>query len=151
LGGGKLTVSAINRRDFLKIAKRFLTATGLALLVAPVVAYFYPPKLEEMPSEPVSAGSLEELPASQSKTIRFGRYPALVINTPQGLRAYSAVCTHFACIVKWDPDVGQIVCPCHEGYFDPLDGHVISGPPPSPLEALKVEVRDHEIYVGGVL
>lgn len=144
-------MSSINRRDFLKLAKRFLTATGLAVLIAPIVAYFYPPKLEEMPSEPVSAGSLDDLPANQSTTIRFGRYPALVINTPQGLRAYSAVCTHFACIVKWDPDLGQIACPCHEGYFDPLDGHVISGPPPTPLEALKVEVVDDQVYVGGTL
>lgn len=144
-------MSSINRRDFLKIAKRFLTATGLIVLITPIVAYFYPPKLEEMPSEPVSAGPLAELAASQSKTIRFGRYPALVINTSQGLRAYSAVCTHFACIVKWNPDLGQIVCPCHDGYFDPIDGHVISGPPPTPLEALKVEVLDDEVYVGAAL
>jgi Rieske Fe-S protein len=142
-------MSEITRRDFLNVLKRALAAVGLAALAAPVVAFFYPPKLEEMPSEPVLVGAEDELPPDQSKTIGFGRYPALVINTSQGLRAYSAVCTHFACIVKWDPELGQIVCPCHEGYFDPLDGHVISGPPPTPLEALKVDVVDGQIYVGG--
>jgi Rieske Fe-S protein len=144
-------MSPISRRGFLKLASRFLTATGLAILVVPIVAYFYPPKLEEMPSEPVSAGPLDGLPAGQSKTIRFGRYPALVIHTPEGLRAYSAVCTHFACIVKWDAESGQIACPCHDGFFDPFDGHVISGPPPSPLQALKVEVTEGEIFIGGTL
>jgi cytochrome b6-f complex iron-sulfur subunit len=139
----------ITRRDFLKLLNRFLAATGLAILVAPIVAYFYPPKLEEVPSEPVSAGSLDELAPGQSKTIRFGRYPALVIQTPEGLRAYSAVCTHFACIVKWNPEIGQIVCPCHEGYFNPMDGSVLSGPPPTPLESLKVEIVNGEIFVGG--
>jgi nitrite reductase/ring-hydroxylating ferredoxin subunit len=113
------------------------------------VAYFYPSKLEEIPSEPVLAGSTEELPAGASKTIRYGRYPALVIHTEEGLRAYSAVCTHFACLVKWNAELGQIVCPCHDGYFDALDGHVISGPPPSPLTVFKVTDVYGKIYVGG--
>jgi Rieske Fe-S protein len=143
-------MNEINRREFLKIVNRVLAATGLLAVAAPVVAYFYPPKLEEVPSEPVLVCPEDELPVGESKTVRFGRYPALVLNTKEGLKAYSAVCTHFACIVKWNPDLGQIVCPCHEGYFDPVDGHVISGPPPTPLALLKTEVVDGQIYVGGV-
>lgn len=142
-------MSKITRRDFLNLINRLFVATGITAIAAPVVAYFYPTKLEEMPSEPVLVGSQDELPQNEAKTVRFGRYPALVINTKQGLRAYSAVCTHFACLVKWDPELGQIVCPCHEGYFDPLDGHVISGPPPVELESLPVKVVDGEILVGG--
>jgi Rieske Fe-S protein len=142
-------MNKISRRDFLKIFKWLLTVTGLAAVLGPIIAYFYPPKLEEMPSEPVPAGTLADLRVNESVTIRFGRYPALVMHTPEGLRAYSAVCTHFACIVKWDPDAGRIACPCHDGYFDPLDGHVTGGPPPTPLEPLKVEVVDGQIMVGG--
>ena len=142
-------MSNISRRSFLKLANRLLTITGLGLLIGPIIAYFYPPKLEETPSEPVLVSSTDELPEGESLTVRFGRYPALVINTTEGLRAYSAICTHFACICKYDPQINQIVCPCHDGYFDPLDGHVISGPPPEPLEALPVTVVNNEIYVGG--
>lgn len=143
-------MAEITRRDFMKFANRALAITGVAAIAVPVVAYFYPPKLEEIPSDPVLVCAESELPVGNSKTVRFGRYPALVLNTPQGLKAYSAVCTHFACIVKWDPGINQIMCPCHEGYFDPLDGGVISGPPPTPLAALKVEVIDGQIYVGGL-
>lgn len=139
----------ITRRSFLRLTNRLLTVTGLAVIIGPIVAYFYPPKLEEIPSEPVLVGNLDELTEGESVTIRFGRYPALIINTKQGLRAYSAVCTHFACICKWEPELEQIVCPCHEGYFDPLDGQVISGPPPEGLYPLNVEVVNNEIYVGG--
>lgn len=139
----------ITRRDFIKIAQRTLLAIGGVAIIGPIVAYFFPAKLEEMPSEPILVGDPSELSINQSKTVRFGRYPALVINTDEGLRAYSAVCTHFACIVKWDPDSGQIVCPCHDGYFDPLDGSVISGPPPTALESLPVSIIDGQIYVGG--
>ncbi len=142
-------MNQINRRGFLKITSRLFAVTGLAVLVGPVVAYFYPPKLEEVPAEPVLVGLESELPVDASKTVRYGRYPALVINTPEGLKAYSAVCTHFACIVKWDENIKQIACPCHAGYFDPKDGHVISGPPPTPLTSINVNVVDGNIYVGG--
>jgi nitrite reductase/ring-hydroxylating ferredoxin subunit len=145
-------MSKITRRDFLKIINRFLAATGLAALFGPVVAYFYPPNLEETPAEPQQVCSQDELPVGTAQTIPFGRYPALVINTPQGLRAYSAVCTHFACICKWDPEKGQIVCPCHDGFFDPLDGSVLAGPPPTALNPLEAYAEDGTIYVkaGGV-
>jgi Rieske Fe-S protein len=142
-------MTKLTRRDFLKLVSRFLTVTGLAAVFGPMIAYFYPSKLEEQPSDPVRVGALDELRPGGSIKVPFGRYPALVINTSEGLRAYSAVCTHFACICSWEPELGQIMCPCHEGYFDPLDGHVISGPPPAPLESLQVQVVDNEIYIGG--
>ena len=142
-------MSNLTRKDFLKILNTFLAVTGLAVIATPVVAYFFPAKLEETPSEPVQVGPEDELEPEESKLVNYGRYPALIINTSEGLRAYSAVCTHFACLVKWDPERGEIVCPCHEGYFDPLDGSVISGPPPTPLEAINIEVVDGQIYIGG--
>lgn len=139
----------VSRRNFLKILNRLLAVTGLTVFLGPVVAYFYPPDLEETPTGPVPAGLLADLPVGASLTVRYGRYPALIIRTPAGLRAYSAVCTHFACLVKWDPAQKQIACPCHDGFFAVDDGRVISGPPPAPLEPLSVTVRDGQIYVGG--
>lgn len=142
-------MSALTRRDFLKGVQAVLAATGLAAVAGPVVAYFYPPKLEHEPSEAVPAGNLADLPVGTSTTVPFGRYPAMVVHTAAGLRAYSAVCTHFACICQYDPDLDQIVCPCHDGFFSPEDGSVISGPPPRPLKPVPVEVVDGEILVGG--
>jgi cytochrome b6-f complex iron-sulfur subunit len=142
-------MSPITRRDFMKLVNKGLVVTGALVITAPVVAYFYPSDLQETPSEPVRVCSVDELPVGESKTIGYGRYPALVINTPEGLRAYSAVCTHFACIVKWENQEGLIYCPCHDGYFDPQDGHVVSGPPPLPLAAIPVNVVNNEIFIGG--
>jgi cytochrome b6-f complex iron-sulfur subunit len=142
-------MSSLNRQEFLKLFQRGLALLGLTVIAAPIVAYFYPTNLQETPSEPVLVGAETDLPPNSAKTVRFGRYPALVLNTSEGLRAYSAVCTHFGCIVKWNPDLGQIACPCHEGYFDPLDGNVISGPPPEPLPTIQVQLVDGQIYIGG--
>ena len=142
-------MSPINRREFLKLVEKGLVVTGAVVIAGPTVAYFYPSNLQETPSEPVPVCTVEELPVGESKTISYGRYPALVINTPQGLRAFSAVCTHFACIVKWEKENGSIYCPCHDGYFDPNDGHVVSGPPPLGLTPIPVNVVDNQIYIGG--
>ena len=143
-------MSPITRRDFMKLVNKGLVVTGAVVITAPVVAYFFPKDLQETPSEPVRVCTVDELPVGESKTINYGRYPAIVINTPDGLYAYSAVCTHFACIVKWDTAKGQIYCPCHDGYFDPLNGQVISGPPPLPLTFIPVNVVNNEIFIGGV-
>ncbi|MEA3440411.1 MAG: Rieske (2Fe-2S) protein [Chloroflexota bacterium] len=142
-------MSKITRHDFLKVMTRFLFIAGGIAIFGPIVSYFFPATLEETPSEPVPISPEDELLPNASKTVQFGRYPAIIINTDQGLRAYSAVCTHFACIVKWNPELYEIVCPCHEGYFDPYDGSVISGPPPTPLESLPVNIVDGQIFVGG--
>jgi nitrite reductase/ring-hydroxylating ferredoxin subunit len=142
-------MSPITRRDFVKLANAGLVAAGAAVIAGPVVAYFYPSNLEETPSEPVRVCTVDELPVGESKTISYGRYPALIINTPDGLHAFSAVCTHFACIVKWNTEKGQIYCPCHDGYFDPTDGHVLSGPPPVGLTIIPVKVVNNEIFIGG--
>ena len=101
-------MAKITRREFVKLVNKGLVVTGHAAIVAPIVAYFYPSNLQETPSEPVRVCTVDELPVGESKTIGYGRYPALVINTPDGLRAFSAVCTHFACIVKWEKDKGSI-------------------------------------------
>jgi Rieske Fe-S protein len=142
-------MSKLTRRDFLNIIKKGLAATGLTALLAPVLAFFYPPSLEETPSEAVLVGRVDDIQPGGSITVPFGRYPAIVIHTDQGLKAYSAVCTHFACIVKWDEAEGTIFCPCHEGYFEPYEGGVISGPPPLPLEKLPIRITDGEIFIGG--
>jgi Rieske Fe-S protein len=140
-------MSDLTRRDFLKLVKGAGALAGVGMLATPVVAFLYPPKLEELPTEPVLVCPEAELLVGQAITIKFGRYPAVIINLPDGLKAYSAVCTHFACIVKWNPDSEQLVCPCHEGYFSVADGSVMSGPPPAPLMVLETEVVDGQIYV----
>jgi len=134
----------MNRRDFLKL---FGSLIGVGVIGTPVVSYFYPPKLEEMPTEPVLVCAEDELPLGAAKMVKFGRYPAIVVHISEGLKAYSAVCTHFACIVKWNAEAQRLDCPCHDGYFSPQDGSVVSGPPPAPLMTLVAEVSEGQIYI----
>jgi Rieske Fe-S protein len=71
----------------------------------------------------------------------------MLIHTAEGkLKAFSAVCTHLNCTVEYQSDLASIVCACHNGHFD-LNGQVISGPPPKPLEEFRVDVRDDNVIV----
>ncbi len=138
----------ISRSEFIKTIKLVFASTGLVAIAAPILSYLYPSQLEETPSTAVFVAKVEELPANESRTVLYRRYPAIVVNTSQGLKGYSAVCTHFACIVKWNKEIGQFACPCHAGFYDPLDGHVISGPPPRPLPTIPVKIVNDEIFLG---
>ena len=78
--------------------------------------------------------------------------PCLFIHLPNGeLRAFSAVCTHLGCIVRYNREKDLIECPCHGGKYDSESGDVLSGPPPQPLPQIKLEVDSNgDIYAIGV-
>jgi Rieske Fe-S protein len=79
--------------------------------------------------------------------VPFGAKPAIVIREASGeLKALSATCTHLSCTVQYRGDMSQIWCACHNGRYD-LTGKNVAGPPPRPLEAFDVSVRNDEIMI----
>ena len=74
--------------------------------------------------------------------------PTRIEWTAEGLAAYSAICTHLACTVRFSSEgvaaapFSHIHCPCHAGVFDPRHGGaVVAGPPPRPLPQLAVRLN----------
>jgi nitrite reductase/ring-hydroxylating ferredoxin subunit len=62
--------------------------------------------------------------------------------------AYSAICTHQACTVAYQPQTRKLACPCHGSVFDPEDGAaVVSGPAGRPLPGLVIEVKEGEVFL----
>jgi Rieske Fe-S protein len=68
-----------------------------------------------------------------------------VVRVGQGYKVLSNVCSHMQCPVRWQPDLGQFLCPCHGGLYD-RTGLNIGGPPPKPLPEFV-----HRIDGNGVL
>jgi thiosulfate dehydrogenase (quinone) large subunit len=60
--------------------------------------------------------------------------------------AFSAICTHAGCTVGYDSSSKQFICPCHGGTFSAGDGHVLGGPPPSPLSRIKLALSGTKVY-----
>ena len=128
----------------------FGTAIG-AFLVAvfyPVTRYVIPPAAAESAASSVTLPiKPSDIPPNSAEIFKFGNRAGILVRTPAGeLRAFSATCTHLNCIVQYRDDIGHIWCACHNGHFD-LNGINISGPPPTPLEAYTVNVREDEIVV----
>ena len=59
-------------------------------------------------------------------------------------RGFSAVCTHQSCIVA-EVSGGTINCTCHGSKFSIEDGSVETGPAPTPLPGIRVNVKGGEI------
>ena len=60
----------------------------------------------------------------------------------KSVRAMSATCTHLGCQVRWDGPAEKFRCPCHGGVFD-MQGAVVDGPPPRPLNQIAARVDDN--------
>lgn len=136
------------RRRFVRFLMGFSIVSSLAIVVTPIIGFLIPTKTSSAGSGGrVLAGTLETLPVGKGDVVAIGSKPAIIINTAAGVKAYSAICTHLACIVVWDETSGQIICPCHDGRFNPATGAVMSGPPPAPLAPLTTVVEGSEIFV----
>ena len=60
--------------------------------------------------------------------------------------AMSNICTHLGCRVRWIAEQDEFFCHCHNGQFD-LNGNVIGGPPPRPLDRYDVKVENDQLYI----
>jgi cytochrome b6-f complex iron-sulfur subunit len=137
----------MDRRRFINIFAGGSFAATLAAFLYPVIRYVLPPKQAEAVQKKVAAARTGELAPNSAKIFKFGSTPAVLINTQEGkLVAMSAVCTHLTCTVTFETSTGTLFCPCHNGRFD-MAGHVISGPPPKPLEVYDVEIAGPDIFV----
>jgi Rieske Fe-S protein len=136
------------RRRFLRLLLSFSVLSTIAIVAAPIVGFLIPPKTTGSASGgKVLAGTTADIPAGTGKVVPMGSKPVIVTNTEAGVLAYSAVCTHLGCIVGFDSTIKQIVCPCHDGHFNPANGAVISGPPPRPLAPVAVSVEKDQIFL----
>jgi Rieske Fe-S protein len=136
------------RRRFLRFLLGFSVVSTVGMVVAPIVGFLIPPKTSAgAAGGKVLAGTTEDIAAGTGTVVALGSKPVIVTNTEAGILAYSAVCTHLGCIVGFDGTTKHIVCPCHDGHFNPANGAVISGPPPRPLAPVAVSVEKDQIFL----
>ncbi|MFL5247652.1 MAG: ubiquinol-cytochrome c reductase iron-sulfur subunit [Myxococcales bacterium] len=107
----------------------------LGSVLYPVLRYLKPLGAQTQNGPIKLAGEdLAKLEKEHSVIVRAGATRIVVFeDSAQRLRALSARCTHEGCTVQYVPGDSVIWCACHNGRFD-LDGRVISGPPPRPLD-----------------
>ncbi len=106
-----------------------------------------PPQVSEASVNEAEVGATQEFPVNAGRIVKFGSRPVLVIRAGEDdWRAFSGTCTHLDCTVQYRSELHQIWCACHNGFYD-LNGKVVAGPPPRPLEEFDVHIRDDRVVV----
>jgi menaquinol-cytochrome c reductase iron-sulfur subunit len=132
---------------------------GIALAI-PTLFYLLAPPRSRKQSPYVDAGDVSQLNPSEPVEMSFQqsrvdgwrvvteKKTAWVVKMPDNkIVAYGPQCTHLGCAYHWDGGVKQFVCPCHTSFFG-LDGKVLSGPAPRPLDRYVTEIVDNRLKVG---
>lgn len=144
----KLEAQHVARREFAKFL--VLVSGGFA-----VGSGFVAVKEELHPQARIAAGgerlcAVEDVPVGAMRvfTVPGTHLPGLLIHLDDDTwRAYEQKCTHLSCAVYYEAQAGRIVCPCHNGAFDPASGAVLQGPPPRPLRRFDVTVRAGQVLL----
>lgn len=137
----------MDRRDALKNMLAFIPLGGAFAGITAMGFRFITPNKREVERR-IFTLHLNELPLNASRKFKDLRGKDLmIVRTGENeVKAMSTVCTHLGCAVYWEKDREEFYCPCHAGRFD-KDGNVIAGPPPSPLETYKVEIKDNNVFI----
>ena len=143
----------IKRSEELRVSRRQFAAFCGCSALALGAGFPVRKALLELPeaTEPMTVAKDDELVRGGYKLFRYPseEYPCILIRREDGeYAAFSQSCTHLMCPVHFVPATTQLVCPCHNGFFDARDGSVIAGPPQRPLPRYQVKVVDGEVIVG---
>jgi cytochrome b6-f complex iron-sulfur subunit len=136
----------IGRRRFLSQAVMgFGTLFGIGALTLRF-AQFLIPSQKAKRYEAVLIGAESRIPIGEAMPMDLGSHKILVVRTDEGVTAFSRRCTDLGCLVSWNKEREQFVCPCHQGVFDKT-GLNVAGPPPRPLDQLEILKRGGQLYV----
>ncbi len=139
----------ISRRDFIKLTTAALGTIMGAAIGLPAIGFLIDPALEPGGKDAwISIGKLEDMTVGAPHPFSFTRtrvngwertatnYGGFVLRRsedPKDILILSSRCTHLACQVNWREGVQVYICPCHDAKFS-LEGEVLGGPPPRPLD-----------------
>lgn len=134
------------RRNFLGVCLGGLGAIAAAAVSWPLFRYLAPRSGNDTAGKVVIP--VKDVLEGEAKFFEYAGSSAVLLRKRGGeLAAFSAVCTHLGCIVQWEKDKQDFLCPCHAGHYS-ADGAVTAGPPPKPLKKLPFAVADGNITVG---
>ncbi|VVB54508.1 Putative respiratory nitrate reductase subunit Rieske [uncultured archaeon] len=136
----------ITRRKLTEILMGLVALFFAGGAIASILKYLWPATAAKGENVEIKIANVDEVPTGSVRKFMFNGKASVLLHMPAGFRAFGSVCTHLGCIASWSPPDNLIICPCHLGKFDPNTGAVVSGPPPSPLPAIDVVVKEGAVY-----
>lgn len=155
----KAPENKLTRQDFMKLAIFGIGGAITAAVGLPAIPYVVGPALKQGEAEWIRLGAVAKVelntPTLFKTTIEtqtgwiiteedFSVY--VLTSNGQDFIVMSNVCTHLGCRVRWIPEDQGFYCPCHNAAFA-VDGSVVAGPPPRPLDRFEYKVEDGILFV----
>jgi Rieske Fe-S protein len=143
----------------LKVGALFNAVVGVAVAV-PVVKYLLSPvKSDDAYKSWVSLGSVATFPVGETRLAKFtnpvsrawdgetDRIPCWVRRiSEKEFQVFAINCAHLGCPVRWFPQSGLFMCPCHGGAYY-ADGSRASGPPERGLFTYDTKIVDGALQI----
>ena len=148
-----------NRRQFLTLGIGGVVSVILAI---PLVGYLFDVLFRPTSVQWVPVCTLDQLNAEtpieftvtfqgQNASINYADVRGIfLIRQGSGVLAFSNICTHMNCSVRWLGYRQQILCPCHGGTYDRY-GNLAGGPPPYGLPYVPVQIQGNQVLVSNQL
>jgi menaquinol-cytochrome c reductase iron-sulfur subunit len=158
----QVTSKKMPRRQMLMSLGIALNTVASILFAVPVVGYILgPSKRKEIKKELawITLGSLKNFPEGETRLATYrnpfvrpwdgdtGNIPCWVRRiSAEKLQVFAINCTHLGCPVRWFPQSGLFMCPCHGGAYY-ADGARASGPPPRGLFEYDYKIEGDELFI----
>ena len=149
------------RAFFLTMIYGLWAAIGTALSIPAFIYLLFPPRLRRE-NELTEAGDVAKMLPNSPVEMVFRRNridgwrilseksTAWAVKLDNGeVIAFAPQCTHLGCAYHWDDPKKQFLCPCHTSVFS-IDGRVISGPAPRPLDQFETKVQNNKLMLGEI-
>jgi menaquinol-cytochrome c reductase iron-sulfur subunit len=151
-----------SRRGMLLKLGILLNAAVGSILAVPVVRYLLSPVMREGKKDSgswLALGPLDQFPAGQTRLATYrnpvaNRSDGETANIPCWVRnvdgekfqVFAINCAHLGCPVRWFPQSGLFMCPCHGGVYY-SNGSRASGPPERGLFEYSYKVDQGKLLI----
>ncbi|MGH7893027.1 MAG: ubiquinol-cytochrome c reductase iron-sulfur subunit [Candidatus Binatia bacterium] len=151
----------VSRRGFLFSLGLVTNAVAAALFAVPVLGFLFSPARRLAQQAWIPLGPLATFPEGETRLASY-RNPFVqpwdgeTANVPcwvrrvkgESFQVFAINCAHLGCPVRWFPESGLFMCPCHGGVYY-ADGSRASGPPPRGLYEYPYKVEGGQLWVRG--
>jgi quinol---cytochrome c reductase iron-sulfur subunit, bacillus type len=147
------------RRTFFVSVINALGAMIAGAVALPSAAYLLLKPKNSEGGDWVEVGDIAQLPIGKPSEFVYKRKrtdgwrkvtdkaSAWIVRTEDNkVTAFSPACTHLGCAYHWEEPVKTFVCPCHTSLFG-MDGKVVGGPAPRPLDRFVTKVEGGKILI----
>jgi Rieske Fe-S protein len=150
----------VSRRWMLLGVGALINAVVGVAVAVPVVRYLLGPvKRKGAYNSWISLGSVDRFPMGETRLATYenpdhdpwdgdtAKIPCWVRHVdPSTFQVFAINCAHLGCPVRWFPQSGLFMCPCHGGVYY-ADGSRASGPPERGLFEYKYKIVGNELHI----